>query len=177
MPNWVRTRITFPDVTDEQFCSIVCAYCGYKGGNGQPTLDFEKILPIPDDVLRGDLSFDEIINHTSGKENWYDWCIKNWGTKWNAFRGTVDPDCHALYFETAWDYPYPVINKLASQLGTTIVAVSLDEDVSRGVTITTHYTTRCAMPRVVVATVAYDSPGFWDYVQELWGMTKEDYLE
>lgn len=53
-----------------------------------------------------------------GYDNWYDWCVSNWGTKWNA--------CHSEYwdvdessnmtmyrFDTAWSPPEPVIHALA----------------------------------------------------------------
>lgn len=47
-----------------------------------------------------------------GATTWYDWCIKHWGTKWNAYENTqVDAD--TITFETAWNAPLPVIAQLA----------------------------------------------------------------
>ena len=47
-----------------------------------------------------------------GATTWYDWCIKNWGTKWNAYENVqIDPD--TIMFETAWSAPEPVIAQLA----------------------------------------------------------------
>ncbi len=50
-----------------------------------------------------------------GCYTWYEWCIRNWGTKWNA----CDPDwCleeGILYFQTAWSPPIPVIEALAEK--------------------------------------------------------------
>lgn len=46
-----------------------------------------------------------------GCATWYPWCNKHWGTKWNAY------DCHregeTISFNTAWNAPHPVIEKLA----------------------------------------------------------------
>ena len=49
--------------------------------------------------------------------NWYDWCIENWGTKWNAYEQqhfSIRYD-NVIIFETAWSYPKPIIEKLAKK--------------------------------------------------------------
>ena len=54
--------------------------------------------------------------HLYGHTTWYDWCIENWGTKWNAYevRATfVSSDHAALTFYTSWGPPFPVIVKLS----------------------------------------------------------------
>lgn len=48
-----------------------------------------------------------------GYPTWYRWCINNWGTKWNAC--DIESDGNGTFeFETAWSFPYPVIEKLSS---------------------------------------------------------------
>lgn len=50
-----------------------------------------------------------------GAPTWYDWCIANWGTKWNAYGYDDTIDYHdgtPLYFQTAWSAPHPVLEKL-----------------------------------------------------------------
>ena len=37
---------------------------------GLGTIDFEKIIPMPDSIYRGDLGRDEMEKY--GKDNWYD---------------------------------------------------------------------------------------------------------
>lgn len=46
-----------------------------------------------------------------GHATWYDWCVANWGTKWNAYGCVVEED--QVTFQTAWSNPEPVITKLA----------------------------------------------------------------
>ena len=59
-------------------------------------IDFNNIIPLPN-------------------SNWnYDWCVKNWGTKWNSYEN-VRIDDHTLAFETAWSPPFPIIQKLAKK--------------------------------------------------------------
>lgn len=42
-----------------------------------------------------------------GATNWYDWCVNNWGCKWNACRTNVDTrgDIAIVTFQTAWAPP------------------------------------------------------------------------
>lgn len=47
--------------------------------------------------------------------NWYDWSIKNWGTKWNASEFEVQDDFKSLLFETAWDPAIEVMLEISRQ--------------------------------------------------------------
>lgn len=45
-----------------------------------------------------------------GHMTWYDWCLENWGTKWNA---CDTRSCDGwTYFDTAWSDPEGIINRL-----------------------------------------------------------------
>lgn len=50
-----------------------------------------------------------------GAATWYDWCVSNWGTKWNAYGyndiGYGNND--TLRFYTAWSAPHPILKKLS----------------------------------------------------------------
>lgn len=51
-----------------------------------------------------------------GAINWYDWSIKNWGTKWNAYDSSVSmiSDTSAVvWFDTAWSGVPTIIQKLS----------------------------------------------------------------
>lgn len=67
--------------------------------------DFNKIIPMPNNIFNVDLTEEE---RKSGKINWYDWRINNWGTKWNSIDAKVTylSDTSIEYqFDTAWDCP------------------------------------------------------------------------
>lgn len=40
------------------------------------------------------------VNH--GASNWYYWCLKNWGTKWNAYNQSLRAE-NIIFFVTAWN--------------------------------------------------------------------------
>lgn len=67
-----------------------------------------------------------------GAASWYDWCVKNWGTKWNACEPTLDSDGNDmdyLRFETAWSAPHPILSKLSEMFpGVTFQHAWADED-------------------------------------------------
>jgi hypothetical protein len=50
-----------------------------------------------------------------GAPNWYEWRCQHWGTKWNACDAEVtdngDGSLH-VKFDTAWSFPFPIVEKL-----------------------------------------------------------------
>jgi hypothetical protein len=100
-------------------------------------LDFMKIHPYPPelDITAGREGPDDSPEQRAlvaaeesnlakyGYKNWYDWCVANWGTKWNAggdndaMQVDYDEDVGnqgiALFqFDTAWAPPLGVLEKL-----------------------------------------------------------------
>ena len=51
-----------------------------------------------------------------GAYTWYEWCCKNWGTKWNAGDSDVSKDAGDtwyIHFDTAWCPPEGWLSRLA----------------------------------------------------------------
>ncbi len=112
MPNHITNRIKlFGDESDIR--RLMEAVKNDEYGIG--TLDFEKIIPMPDNIYRGPLGKAEMELY--GENNWYDWSIANRGTKWGAYGYEKGVDYsengNSLRFLTAWSAPHPVIEKLA----------------------------------------------------------------
>ena len=112
MPNWVKTIVhavredaNFNKFTDE---------------NGNFT--FQKIVPMPDDIYRGDLGEEERKKY--GSRNWYDWSLEHWGTKWDACEARISEDGKTVDFDTAWSVAEPVLAKLGELVGGIIVFYS-----------------------------------------------------
>lgn len=59
-----------------------------------------------------------------GSNNWYNWSIKHWGTKWNAYENNIDDN--EIEFSTAWSMPKPIYKKLSKQV--TLTVAFSDED-------------------------------------------------
>ena len=71
-----------------------------------------------------------------GAPTWYEWCVRNWGTKWNAYGyGEEKIDYHdgdALYFQTAWSAPHPVLERLTEMFpGVEMEHEWADEDIGQ----------------------------------------------
>ncbi len=113
MPNHVQNRITLEG--DESAIQRMLAQI-QNDEFGTGTIDFNKIIPMPDRIYRGDLSPKEMRLY--GENNWYNWSVANWGTKWNAYgyvKGTDYSQEKELTFQTAWSAPHAVLEKLSEQ--------------------------------------------------------------
>ncbi len=59
----------------------------------------------------------EILKKTFGADNWYEWRITNWGTKWGIDGDSIqfydeDNDRIELHFDTAWGPPDEIYQEL-----------------------------------------------------------------
>lgn len=163
MPNWVKTEITFCNVSDSEFADIVSKY-----GSDNGPIDFEKIIPMPENIFRGNLTHeDRFVKYRDN--NWYDWSCDNWGTKWNARWPEADYFNHTIMFDTAWSFPSPVIDKLAELTGREIIAQYADEDFGYNVGQVHYYEDG----QIEEAEIAEDSDEAWEIVTHLWGETRE----
>ena len=76
----------------------------YKPYEEEQALGIKKLREL------GNTYIANIINY--GFPNWYDWSNHNWGTKWNACDSYGSPKEGFLAFDTAWNPPEGIINKL-----------------------------------------------------------------
>lgn len=86
--------------TEESVNHDIENMCSYKEDKYNTE---EKIMEL------GKQLFDNV--QTYGSLDWYEWCVKNWGTKWNADTLSVSDD--EIIFNTAWSPSIPIIVKLS----------------------------------------------------------------
>ena len=137
MPNHVTNRLTILGTKEEinevlEFIKLENSPENKISGIG--TIDFNKITPMPKWVFQGDLSSKEEKKY--GSENcWYEWCVTNWGTKWNAYSQLDDRNTeNTIYFQTAWGGVPELIEKLAWIFpNVTIKYAYANEDFGHGV--------------------------------------------
>lgn len=129
MPNWCANILTLADKNElnnnnilnitpipvnvkveESIVEVLANYLS-KNEDGGDTLDFEKIFPIPEGY--------------KDDQRWYDWCVSNWGTKWNA--DTYNISDEAIFFGTAWSPPVPVIAELAKLVQKDLRLIYIEE--------------------------------------------------
>ncbi len=156
MPNWVQHNMTVNGQMDDVLKFI--QQCHSKNSVGeQRMLDFNSFIPCPYELLsvnkewHGDAGIvvqaatdtdmhieqkayadnQESLIKKYGHGNWYDWCVANWNTKWNAC--SVQPvdlnisdekKSSAIFiFDTAWDSPIPVFIKMTEMNPAIILTV------------------------------------------------------
>jgi hypothetical protein len=105
VPNHVANRlcITGPKKDRDAFLATL----NKPGYGDRPAGEFcfHQIVPMPSIVRRDNMSFDEMQKNPN---NWYNWSIANWGTKWSNY-DTSSPEIGSksikIRFLTAWSPP------------------------------------------------------------------------
>lgn len=105
----------------------------------QSILTFESILPCPVELRhttapnRNEQKAGYLLKKY-GASDWYNWCVNNWDTKWDACEVALDETDYqeeGVYleyrFETAWSPPIKVIDELAKKYPTLKLHLSFDE--------------------------------------------------
>lgn len=93
----------------------------------------------------GKKAFLNIQNY--GYATWYDWSIKNWGTKWNAY-GCHDKldssNMDTICFQTAWSAPHEILKRLSEMYpNIEITHQWADEDLGSNCGRKTYYKGTC----------------------------------
>ncbi len=108
-------------VTKEEFSKMAKLVCHHSLNGDELILkkaDVEEMKSqyadkLEDVVNLGKTQIDNIQKY--GAMNWYEWSIKNWGTKWNASSYEKGEDGRSFFFETAWSPALPAILELSKQ--------------------------------------------------------------
>ena len=114
MPNHVTNELRFHHCTEERFHEILKDIQNDEYGLG--SIDFRKLIPEPEGLYMGDLGIEEMKRYKDN--NWYDWRVKNWNTKWNAYgfeAPTYSGDAGTMTFLTANCSPFRVLFKLSEK--------------------------------------------------------------
>jgi hypothetical protein len=121
MPNWCGNTLT---ISHEDPDMIVRAKAAFAEGEF-----LNEFIPVPAG-LKGTTSPNrepsaEELKAQYGYADWYDWCVNEWGTKWDVGDGqgiqTWDDHELIVYFDSAWAPPIAAYEKLLD-LGFTVYA-------------------------------------------------------
>jgi hypothetical protein len=86
-------------------------------GNGSDEAGFETLRAELDRDRRNrdKADRDKALLDKYGAYDWYEWCWKNWGTKWSACEVAIQTDCNgiAIVFDSAWGFPKPIFQQLS----------------------------------------------------------------
>jgi hypothetical protein len=116
MPNWCNNTLRL-EHTDPAMIQKFMA--GFKKGEAM-----QEFLPCPDELrneqapYRGDNA--EQLMEKYGATDWYNWCVNNWGSKWDIggddeyLIDEVDTNTVRVSFDSAWAPPIAFYEHLAS---------------------------------------------------------------
>jgi len=122
MPNWCNNTL---EITHSDPAMIERARSAFADGR---LLD--EFHPVPndlkivagrvgadDDQAQKDLVAQEQANRAKyGYANWYDWCVNEWGTKWdvggNGYEAQDIPNGLIMTFDSAWAPPVRAMEQL-----------------------------------------------------------------
>ena len=104
MPNWCENTLWVDgDPTDiKRFRKDV--------KTKEHDLALSKLHPMPEALIN--------IDAESDKPNWYDWCIKNWGTKWDVVDSKLVSDFGdslEYFFLSAYNPPVAWLKKISKR--------------------------------------------------------------
>ena len=147
MPNWTSNEVRFKSRINSkrQLSKLKNRLKGVEYlvelESGEKTkewndFDFNKIHKMPkalEDTVSPTRDEDKVKAKRRlkkyGAENWYDWKCKNWGTKWNSVDTEIiedERDGLTYSFNTAWDCPREVVEKLQHILDEELPFISIE---------------------------------------------------
>jgi len=122
MPNWCANTLTLTHEDPEMIARAKAAFAAGKFLN--------EFIPVPRALAdttspnRDQISA-ETLREQYGYTDWYDYCVNEWGTKWDIgdASGINSFDDHELivYFDSAWSPPIAAYGRLMD-LGFTVYA-------------------------------------------------------
>ena len=130
MPNWCNNSITIagPTETIKQL---------WEDANADDTYGLlNAIKPIPEalrDTVKGTGEEEQTV-FVDGVNNWYDWCVNNWGTKWDVsdegleFIDNGDGTAEITgWFESAWAPPIGAYEQFCDDMDNCTLEASYHE--------------------------------------------------
>ena len=146
MPNWCDNVLTVMGPADKVDALMQAVHGTVDDrdldgvGLAVGPLSFNSILPIPEELAGTTAGSPKDENAAElkakyGYENWYEWRIANWGTKWDVGHDAPDPEVYenretktAVYsFSTAWSPPLGVTAALAAQHPDVVIHLRFEE--------------------------------------------------
>ena len=131
MPNFVRNHLTIVPKDYTKAEEIEDKLSGIDEDGQYVAFSFQSIIPMPENIYKGDVGEKEMEMY--GNDNWYDWSVEHWGTKWDTIDSCVGVNHSngeiSVTFDTAWACPEPVIKELARLYPDTLMRLEYaDED-------------------------------------------------
>jgi hypothetical protein len=175
MPNWCQNNVTFKHEDQEQINKIVEAIENKKL--------FDAFIPVPQELRNtvsgylGDTD-DQLALLEKQRQNiekygyatWYDFCVANWGTKWDVsdvYTTEEQPNEIKISFDTAWSPPLEFYRTM-DELGFDIQAYYYEG----GCGFCGEYTSECGTAEYTWDDLESAKENIPDYIDEEFAITE-----
>lgn len=175
MPNWVKNDVRIKNTQAIKDCIKTDAYKTVVGDEEYTYFDFNEIIPMPEELKEKDKTYpswekenkqDLNLIKKYGADNWYDWSVRNWGTKWNT--GSVrKTGVNAVEFDTAWSTPEPALCELSKKYNTRVEVYYADENLGHN----------CGYYAYENGNLVEETVGDYEMACEIWGYDPEEEKE
>lgn len=141
MPNHVSHRVYFrnPAESDDEAGWDAMKALETLMSTSEGKFDFNVLIPYPKEYADADDKRRELekagvpwkdLPKDGFNQGGYEWCVRHWGTKWNAY--DVVYEYEHLYLRTAWNTPTPIWSALSRRFPAFALVVEYaDEDCGR----------------------------------------------
>lgn len=132
MPNWVNNKLTIsgdPETIDQLLVKVSLPHF-VKRTVIEDGKRVDRDIEIAPDFCLWNIVKPIDIDAYNTNDNWYNWNVSHWGTKWDV-EGEVDrtdPTRVVISFDTAWGAPDPAIDVLASMYPSLVFSLEYEEE-------------------------------------------------
>lgn len=136
MPNWCLNIVTATFPTPEEAEEFAAKNRTTDSHGRESEFTPNRYIPMPPELRDNssptyELKKAEFLERY-GAGDWYDWAVKNWGTKWDTrpeqTQVSVDGEVVTIRFDTAWSpYASTVYEAMSREFPNAVIAMSYDE--------------------------------------------------
>jgi len=139
MPNWCANAVVIT-ATEHEGAQMIRRLNNHLEENGGLMSFFLPIPPELNDPRTGSFGGEnadekdalrESLLEKYGYSGWYDWCLAEWGTKWDAKPDdmffSIDEDSMEIYFDTAWGPPIKFYEELFERFNFEVNATFVEQ--------------------------------------------------
>lgn len=137
MPNWCANAVVI-EATEHEGAQMIRRLDTHLKEGGELISFFLPIPPELNDPRTGSFGGDDADEKDAlrksllekyGYSGWYDWCLAEWGTKWDAKPDDffLDGDSMEIYFDTAWSPPIKFYTELFERFNFEVNATFVEQ--------------------------------------------------
>ena len=122
MPNWVDNNVVIMGPREDLYHLLEVANSLAADENTSTLFSLEKLRPMPVELVG--------TNAPADNPNWYNWCMMNWGTKWDIEVTSIDKtqdNSVSFGFLSAWSPPLEAFQYASKQFPSLEISIRYAE--------------------------------------------------